>query len=119
MNAMPRVTAAISFATTLFCAIAILTEAADADTIGFSCKRTGVNNPRTYYYVIDLSNSTLSRAQSVDMSAYRAPANITPSSVDWRASPTESGHLDRQTGMMTLNLGSYAMSFACQRTGGI
>ena len=78
-----------------------------------------VNNPRTYYYVIDLSNSTLSRAQSVDMSAYRAPANITPSSVDWRASPTESGHLDRQTGMMTLNLGSYAMSFACQRTGGI
>jgi hypothetical protein len=97
----------------------ILPEVADADTIGFSCKRTGVNNPRTYYYVIDLSNSTLSRAQSVDMPASTAPAKITPSSVDWRVGPTESGHLDRQTGMMTLYLMDYAMSFACQRTGGI
>ena len=116
MEAIPRPK---TLAATVFCALAISTGAADAETIGFSCKRTGVNNPRTYYYVVDLSNATLSRAQSVDMPAFTVPAKITPTSVDWRVGPTDSGHLDRQTGMMTLYLMDYAMSFACQRTGGI
>jgi hypothetical protein len=116
-----RAFALAQFLAIVFCAIALFAESVNANTIGFSCKRTGVNNPRTYYYVLDLSNSTLSLAQSVDMAAYTAPAKITPSSVDWQASPSLKGHLDRQTGMLTLffQIGSYEMSFACEKTGGI
>jgi hypothetical protein len=91
---------------------------ANAETIGFSCERTGVNNPRTYYFQVDLAASTVSMSQAVDIAAYTARAMITPATIDWN-SGFWAYHLDRQTGLLGASQrAGYVMDYACQKTNG-